>query len=151
MEPLQSGQPAPENGSPLTIPLDRICFIVSKLREYDTQDLLDEEIDRLSDEMAPPAPEDLDTIEQHENDYRETPIMQELATHIGDLSDDEQIDLVALAWLGRDGHAADEWDDVRAEAAAAHNARTVDYLLGTPLAANFLQEGLSVLGYTCPE
>jgi hypothetical protein len=40
---------------------------------------------------------------------------------------------------------------VREEAAAAHNKRTADYLIGMPLLGDFLEEGLSMLGYSCEE
>jgi hypothetical protein len=40
---------------------------------------------------------------------------------------------------------------VREDAARAHNERTIDYLLGTPLLGDFLGEGLSMLGYSCGE
>ena len=70
---------------------------------------------------------------------------------INSLSVDEQIDLVALAWLGRDDYSAADWPAVREEAARAHNQRTADYLLGTPLLGDFLEEGLSMLGYSCEE
>ncbi len=56
-------------------------------------------------------------------------------------SQDEQIDLVALAWLGRDGTGAGDWPDSRREAARAHNERTAGYLLGMPMLADFLEEG----------
>jgi hypothetical protein len=58
---------------------------------------------------------------------------------------------VTLAWLGRDDYSATDWPTVREEAARAHNERTVDYLLGMPLLSDFLEEGLSMLGYSCEE
>lgn len=67
------------------------------------------------------------------------------------MSEDEQIDLVALTWLGRDDNSADDWPAVREEAALAHNDRTAEYLVGTPLSGDFLEEGLSMLGYSCEE
>ena len=67
------------------------------------------------------------------------------------MSEDEQIDLVALAWLGRDDYSAADWPEVRQEAASAHNRRTAQYLLGMPLLGDFLEEGLSMLGYSCEE
>ena len=67
------------------------------------------------------------------------------------MSEDEQIDLVALAWLGRDDYSAVDWPEVRQEAASAHNRRTAQYLLGMPLLGDFLEEGLSMLGYSCEE
>jgi hypothetical protein len=51
---------------------------------------------------------------------------------IDDLNYDEQIDLVTLAWLGRDGGSLNDWASLRSQAMAAHNERTADYLLGMP-------------------
>jgi hypothetical protein len=56
------------------------------------------------------------------------------------LNEDEQIDLVALAWLGRGDGTIDDWDELRAEAARAHNKRTAAYLPGMPLLADHLEE-----------
>ena len=77
--------------------------------------------------------------------------MEELTSLIDSLSEDAQIDLVALTWLGRDDYSASDWTEVRAEAPRAHNNRTASYLLGTPLLGDFLEEGLSMLGYSCAE
>lgn len=70
---------------------------------------------------------------------------------INSLSEDEQIDLVALAWLGRDDHEAADWPTVREEAVRAHNRRTSSYLLGMPQLGDFLEEGFSMLGYSCED
>lgn len=78
-------------------------------------------------------------------------MVEELVSFINALSVDEQIDLVALAWLGRDDYAASDWPAVRAEAASEHNERTAEYLIGIPLLGDFLEEGLSMLGYSCEE
>ena len=86
-------------------------------------------------------------LEDHEDD----PVVEELTSFINCLSEDEQINLVALAWLGRDDYSASDWSTVRDEAARAHNERTANYLLGTPLVGDFLEEGLSMLGYSCEE
>jgi hypothetical protein len=56
-----------------------------------------------------------------------------------------------LAWLGRGDGGADDWDELRAEAARAHNKRTASYLLGIPLLADFLEEALSQLGISLEE
>jgi len=86
-------------------------------------------------------------LEEHADD----PVVEELTSLINSLSEDEQIDLVALMWLGRDDYSASDWSDVREEAARAHNERTAEYLIGTPLLGDFLEEGLSKLGYSCEE
>ena len=90
---------------------------------------------------------DVEVLEEHEDD----PVVEELTSLINSLSEDEQVDLVALAWLGRDDYSASDWPTVREEAFRAHNQRTAEYLLGTPLLGDFLEEGLSMLGYSCEE
>ena len=95
----------------------------------------------------PSDDKDVAVLEDHADD----PVVEELTSLINSLSEDEQIDLVALTWLGRDDYTASDWAAVREEAARAHNERTAEYLLGTPLVGDFLQEGLSMLGYSCEE
>jgi hypothetical protein len=86
-------------------------------------------------------------LEEHEDD----PVVEELTALINALSEDEQIDLVALTWLGRDDYYAADWPAVREEAACAHNERTAGYLLGIPQLGDFLEEGLSMLGHSCED
>jgi len=127
----------------ITISPEKVCFIIMKLREFDAKDQTTE-----PDPGSNPS-DDKETsiLEEHEDD----PVVEEVTSFINSLSEDEQIDLVALAWLGRDDNAASDWPAVREEAARAHNARTAEYLLGTPLIGDFLEEGLAMLGYSCEE
>ena len=78
-------------------------------------------------------------------------MVAELKSFIGALTEDEQIDLVALTWLGRGDATIDEWEEIRAEAARAHNRRTASYLLGMPLLSDHLEEALSQFGCSCEE
>ncbi|KXF75566.1 hypothetical protein ATN84_19855 [Paramesorhizobium deserti] len=127
----------------LTIPLQTVCFIIMKAREYYAKDVVTE-----PDPGSNPS-DDRGTavLEDHENDAVE----QELRSLIANLSVDEQIDLVALMWLGRDDHATEDWEDVRSDAAREHNEHTADYLFGTPLLADYLADGLSILDYSCSD
>ncbi|MCK0207072.1 DUF3775 domain-containing protein [Starkeya koreensis] len=129
--------------SPLTISPEKVCFIIVKAREFDAKDEVTE-----PDPASNPSDDNaIEVLEDHGDD----PVQQEIAGFIGALTEDEQIDLVALAWLGRDDYDADDWPEVREEAAQAHNRRTAAYLLGLPLLGDFLEEGLSLLGYSCQE
>jgi hypothetical protein len=129
----------------LAIPVDTACYIVRKLREYENMDLLVER-----EELANPLErEDVDELVEQENEYSFDPVRQELVSFIGDLTEDQKIDLVALMWLGRNNASVADWSSIREEAAQAYNARTSDYILGSPLAGDFLEEGLSALGYAC--
>ncbi len=132
-----------DNESSLTISPEKVCFIIMKAKEFDAKDEMTE-----PDPGSNPADDmDIEILEEHEDD----PVVEELTSLINSLSEDEQIDLVALAWLGRDDYSASDWATVREEAARAHNRRTADYLLGMPLVGDFLEEGLSMLGYSCEE
>jgi hypothetical protein len=70
---------------------------------------------------------------------------QEFAAFIRGLDEDEQIALVALAWVGRGTYAAAEWEEALAEASHAHNSRTVEYLTSLPMLGDYLEEGLALI------
>ncbi|MFO1080221.1 MAG: DUF3775 domain-containing protein [Reyranellaceae bacterium] len=127
----------------LAISPEKVCFVIVKAREFDAKD-------EASDPDSGSNPSDDGAIDVLE-DSADDPVEFELGSFIEALSEDEQIDLVALAWLGRDGSSAGDWPNLRRDAAEAHNARTAAYLIGMPLLADFLEEGLSMLGLSCEE
>jgi hypothetical protein len=127
----------------LAISPEKVCFIIVKAREFDAKD----EVTEPDPGSNPSDDQDAAVLEDHADD----PVVEELTSLIDSLSEDEQIDLVALAWLGRDDNEASDWPAVRDEAARAHNRRTSSYLLGMPLLSDFLEEGLSLLGRSCEE
>jgi hypothetical protein len=134
---------AGEDAATLSISPEKVCFIIIKAREFDAKD----EVTDPDPGSNPSDDKDAAVLEDHLDD----PVVEELTSLINSLSEDEQIDLVALAWLGRDDNTASDWAEIRQEAARAHNQRTAEYLLGTPLVGDFLEEGLSMLGYSCEE
>jgi len=142
-KPLQIEGPAVDDAQMLTISPEKVCFVIIKAREYDAKD----EVTEVDPGSNPSDDQDVSVLEDHEDD----PVVEELTSLINSLSEDEQIDLVTLAWLGRDDYFVSDWPAVREEAARAHNQRTAEYLLGMPLVGDFLEEGLSMLGYSCGE
>lgn len=130
----------------LAIPADAVCFVVAMLREYENTELLDDPADSGVEQESPLDAEDVDVYTQHENDCRNDPVRHELESFINDLPEDQQIELVALMWLGRDSGSAEDWPSVLEDAAHAHNERTAPYLLGSPLASDFIEDGLATLG-----
>lgn len=134
----------PQNNSPnLLIATEKVCFIIVKAREFDAKDAVTDP----NDGSNPSDDAMVSVLEDHPND----PVVLELRSFIGALDEDEQIDLVALAWLGRGDGGIEEWDDLRAEAARAHNNRAASYLLGTPLLSDYLEEGLSLFDLSCED
>jgi hypothetical protein len=81
----------------------------------------------------------------------ETTDRTELAGFIRDLNVDEQIDLVALTWLGRGDGDLSNWRELHAQAAQAHNQRTASYLIGTPMLADYLEEAMAQFGKSFEE
>lgn len=122
---------------------EQVCFIIVKAREFDAKDVLTdpEESSNASDDGM------VEVLEDHPDD----PVRQEIVEFVRALSQDAQIDLVTLARLGRGDAEREDWDDLRAEAAAQHNNRTASYLLGMPLLADFLEEGLDQFGQSCAD
>lgn len=127
----------------LAVALETVCFIIIKAREFDAKD----EVTEPDPGSNPSDDRSAAVLEDHADD----PAQEELLSLISELSIDAQIDLVALMWLGRDNYSADDWASVRQEAADAHNDHTADYLCGSPLLADHLADGLSVLDYSCAD
>ncbi|HET7679775.1 MAG TPA: DUF3775 domain-containing protein [Xanthobacteraceae bacterium] len=127
----------------LSISPEKICFIVVKGREFDVKDAVTDPGDSSN------ATDDrmISVLEDHRDD----PVAQELRGFIDALTEDEQVDLVALAWLGRGDGTLEDWNELRAEALRAHNNRTAAYLLGMPLLPDHLEEALSQIGLSCEE
>jgi Protein of unknown function (DUF3775) len=130
----------------LTISPEKVCFVIVKAREFDVKDTVTEP------DTGSNASDDnmISVLEDHGDD----PVLEELTAFISSLSEDEQVDLVALTWLGRDDSTIEDWEDLREEAARAHSTRTThtaDYLLGMPLLGDYLEEALSLFGQSCGE
>ena len=132
--------------SVLTISPETVCFIIIKAREFDVKDA-----NTGDDAGSNPADDGMmSVLEDHSDD----PVLEELTSFFSALTEDEQIDLVTLAWLGRDDYTVRDWAAVRAEAARAHGSyrdRTANYLLGMPLISDYLEEGLTMFGKSCAE
>ena len=135
--------PTAENDVELTISPEKVCFIIIKAREFDAK----EEVDEPDPGSNPSDDKDIEVLE----DYGDDPVVEELTQFIGAMSVDEQVDLVAMMWLGRGDNTVADWPSIRDEAARAHNERTAAYLLGEPLLGDFLEEGLSMLGFSCED
>ncbi|NJO23455.1 MAG: DUF3775 domain-containing protein [Sphingomonadales bacterium] len=142
----QTGQRPNDEPPVLAISPEKVCFIIVKAREFDAKDVVTE-----PDIGSNPSDDRMISVLE---DHGDDPVVEELTSFISSLTEDEQIDLVALAWLGRDDNTIEDWPELRKEAARAHRARrthTADYLLGMPLLSDQLEEALSLLGQSCEE
>jgi uncharacterized protein DUF3775 len=127
----------------LSISPEKVCFFIAKARAFDVKDVVtdpDSSSNASDDAM-------LSVLEDHPDD----PTYQELRTFINALTEDEQVDLVTLTWLGRGDGEVSDWDELREEADRLHNNHTAQYLLGKPMLADHLEEGLTSLGFSCSD
>ena len=124
----------------LNIAIDKVAFVIVKARQFDAKEA-DSDPDSGSN-----ATDDgeADVLEDKADD----PVRQELVSFINGLNVDEQIELVALAWLGRGTFDLSEWEEALDTARTEHNKRTAQYLLGLPMLGDYLEEGLAAFGET---
>ncbi|MGD9543007.1 MAG: DUF3775 domain-containing protein [Methylocystis sp.] len=137
------GQAGFQNGSEgkmPTINTDKVCFIVVKARELESED----------EGVEPDASNATDDgfVSVLTEDAFPT-IRKEISSFIESMDIDEQVELVALMWVGRGDFVASEWNEAVRQARARHEGATSTYLLGVPLLASFLEGGLAEFGESC--
>ncbi|MBL8835718.1 MAG: DUF3775 domain-containing protein [Alphaproteobacteria bacterium] len=125
----------------LQIDLPTVCAIVARAREFHAKVAIVE-----PDPGSNPSDEDMREVLE---DYPDDPVQQELRQILSDLNVDQLADLVTLTWLGRGDFDVSQWSTMRAEALRLDPRRTPDYLIETPLVADYLAEGLAALGLSC--
>lgn len=121
----------------LDINPDKVRQVITEARMLDAKE-------DVSDSAFDPTEFEDTTAETLENPELDA-VFEELREYIRSLDEDEQIALVALAWIGRGTFDAADFDLAVAEARRAHNSRTAEYLLGLPLLGDYLEEGLAAL------
>jgi len=125
------------------IATDTVCRVVIKARQFDVK-----EAEADPDEGSNAADDGFtDVLEDTPDD----PVYQELKSFIDGLDVDEQCELVALMWIGRGDYDGSEWAQAFKVAQDEHNERTAAYLLGTPLLADLLSEGMANYDMNCDD
>jgi hypothetical protein len=126
----------------LSIQLETLTYIIEKAREFDV-------------EVPPVAPDDgSDPIDDEAGmvdvlaDTPDNPAADELKAALDTLNDDQRDEIVALTWVGRGDYTGEDWDEAVYAAHERHNGEETRYLLGTPLLADYLEEGAAELGYS---
>jgi len=134
----ESEEPVELNVNP-----QKVCFIIVKAREFDAK-VDPAEADPGSN---PSDDQDREILEDHADD----PTLEELRGAIDNLDDDELVDVIALAWVGRGDFDRSEWLNARALARERHRHRSTRYLTGMPALGDYLEEGLAELGHSCSD
>lgn len=120
----------------MEIAKDKVAFIILRARELEAKvapyDAPDVAVDDTPDTILEELPDDR--------------TRQDVASFIAALNEDEQNELVALAWVGRGDFEPEEWDAAVDAAQTERTTSTQRYLLGDPLLSDYLEAGLEKLG-----
>jgi len=122
----------------LAIPLERLGFIIAKAREFDAEVPVEPDATTGSD---PPDDDERQVL----LDTPDNPTEQELRDAIDGLGRPERQELLALMWLGRGDYDAESWREALRQAGETADANLTDYMVGTPLLADYLKEGAAAL------
>ncbi|MDK3074250.1 DUF3775 domain-containing protein [Sedimentitalea sp. JM2-8] len=75
----------------------------------------------------------------------------ELRAFVDRMSEDEQAELVAIMWIGRESFDADDLAEAIATAKAEATTPCADYMIGTPHMSDHLENGLDALGISATD
>jgi hypothetical protein len=125
----------------LGIDSDKVCYLITLARQFQVkvEPAMAEEGSNMTD----------DGFREVLEDYAEDPVLIEIRQFLTDLNVEEYRNLLALLWLGRGDYTKEDWAEALAEAESLREERGPDYLIGTPLLADYLEEALAELGYSC--
>lgn len=132
-----------DNLPELNIDTEKLCFIIVKAREFDA---------KVEPEEPDPGSNPADSGEREVlEDYADDETYQELRDAIAGLNEDEVIDVIALAWVGRGDFGVEDWEEARALAFERHRRNSARYLTGMPALGDYLEEGMAALGLSCED
>jgi len=126
----------------LSTPLDIICRIIQRAREFDalvpaTDEDPDEDPIDHDDILAPLEEENNETVEV------------ELLAVLDDLAEDQIVEVLALAMVGRGTYDASEWDEALEIAGDPDEPPAVDQIMEMPMLAACLEAGLTAFDLSC--
>ncbi len=127
---------------PLT-PLDTLCRIVLRAREYEAQVPTDYEGNEAADNVDDTDEETLSVLDDAIN----TSVEEELRAALDDLAEDQLAEVLAFCWVGQGTYDATDWDEAMEEAGNEKGA--IDELIDMPMMASVLESGMAAFELTC--
>jgi len=130
---------------PLT-PLDTLCRIILRAREYEAQTPSDYDEGEGADNVDDEEEGALSVLDDELNDGVE----EELQAAFDDLGEDQLAEVLAFCWVGQGTYDNSDWDEAYDEALTEVRARTaIDTLLEMPMLASVLESGMAAFELTC--
>ena len=132
---------------PLT-PLDTLCRIILRAREYEAQTASDYDPGEAPENIDGDDGEALSVLEDEVN----TSVEEELTAAFEDLGEDQLAEVLAFCWVGQGTYEAADWDEAVEEANSLVGDGTdgaVEELLEMPMLASVLESGLAAFDLSC--
>jgi hypothetical protein len=132
---------------PLT-PLETLCRIILRAREYESQTASDYDRDEDPDNVDDEQEGTLSVLEDDIN----TSVEEELHAVFEDLGEDQLAEVIAFAWVGQGTYDAADWDEAMEEAQELVNdgtAGAIAELMEQPMLASVLESGLAAFDLSC--
>jgi hypothetical protein len=132
---------------PLT-PLDTLCRIILRAREYEAQTPTDYDGNEAADNVDDDEEGALSVLDDTINDSVE----EELRAAFEDLGEDQLAEVVAFCWVGQGTYDVSDWDEAMEEAQALATGGSdgaIDELLDMPMLASVLEAGLAAFELSC--
>jgi hypothetical protein len=125
----------------LHIPLDTLCSLVELAREFQAKE-------EVAFPEVPASPSDdwaMQVLADHVDDHN----LAEFSSIVGEMSERQRSELIALMWLGRGDYSVEEWEEAVDEALGDYSIRAAAYVLAHPMVSDHLEEGMIALDFSC--
>jgi hypothetical protein len=133
---------------PLT-PLETLCRIILRAREYDAQTPSDYDRDEDANNVDDENEGTLSVLDDSINDSVE----EELRAILEDLAEDQLAEVLTLCWVGAGTYEAGDWDEAYQEAQELNEEGgaegVIDELLEMPMLPSVLEAGLAAFDLSC--
>ncbi|HKX91197.1 MAG TPA: DUF3775 domain-containing protein [Sphingomicrobium sp.] len=132
---------------PLT-PLDTLCRIILRAREYEAQTPTDYDGGEAADNVDDEDEGALSVLDDTINESVE----EELKAALEDLGEDQLAEVLAFCWVGQGTYDAGDWDEAMTEAqdlVSEGSEGAIEELMDMPMLASVLESGLAAFDLSC--
>ncbi|MEO5640648.1 MAG: DUF3775 domain-containing protein [Sphingomicrobium sp.] len=127
-----------------TTPLETLCRIVLRGREYEAQTPTDYDGGEAAENIDGEDGESLSVLDDSVNDSVE----EELKSTFEDLADDQLAEVLAFCWVGLGTYEVSDWDEAL-EAAGEEGQNAISELMDMPMLASVLESGMAAFELSC--
>ena len=127
-----------------TTPIETLCRIVLRGREYEAQTPTDYDGGEAAENIDGEDGEALSVLDDSVNDSVE----EELKSQFEDLADDQLAEVLAFCWVGSGTYEESDWDEAL-EAAGEEGQSAIAELMDMPMLASVLESGMAAFEISC--